>query len=208
MRKRIVPVPLEQFGKGISLLIDVEDATLLLHAFTSTISRTQRTLVDRYRYGAHYRLVAAYFIDNSMYAEDTFRIDCTRKLGIFPLMKCTSAIRQLAYNVVPYQLDEHQQIGVKTSRDCLDAFYVRKHWLWAQCPNAYCAHLCRGDSGSASFILLEAVASQELWNWHAFFGVVGSSNDINVIRQPPLINDLKIGKAPEVPFMANNVDYR
>nr|GEU65581.1 reverse transcriptase domain-containing protein [Tanacetum cinerariifolium] len=96
--------------------------------------------VDRDYYGAHYCLVAAYFGDNSMYAEDTFRK--------------------------------------------------------------------RGDSGSASFILLEAVALQELWNWHAFFDVAGSSNDINVIRQSPLINDLKIEKEQEVPFVANNVDYR
>lgn len=38
-------------------------------------------------------------------------------------------------------------------------------------------------------IMLEAVASQDLWIWHAFFGVAGSNNDINVLNQSPLFNN-------------------
>ena len=30
-------------------------------------------------------------------------------------------------------------------------------------------------------IILEVVASQDLWIWHAFFGLPGSLNDINVL---------------------------
>ncbi|GKA41416.1 ALP1-like protein [Tanacetum coccineum] len=56
--------------------------------------------------------------------------------------------------------------------------------------------------------MLEAVASQDLWIWHAFFGVAGSNNDVNVLRQSPVLNDLKVGKAPEVPFVANDVTYK
>jgi len=35
-------------------------------------------------------------------------------------------------------------------------------------------------------IMLEAVASYDLWVWHAFFGAAGSNNDINVLDQSPL----------------------
>ncbi|GJR69772.1 ALP1-like protein [Tanacetum coccineum] len=49
---------------------------------------------------------------------------------------------------------------------------------------------------------------QDLWIWHAFFGVAGSNNDVNVLRQFPVLNDLKVGKAPEVPFVANDVTYK
>nr|GEW19370.1 protein ALP1-like isoform X1 [Tanacetum cinerariifolium] len=63
------------------------------------------------------------------------------------------------------------------------------------------------DHGSNPFILLEAVASQDLWIWHAFFGVAGSNNDINILYQSPLFNDLKTGRAPEIPFVANGVSY-
>ncbi|GJV49668.1 WAT1-related protein isoform X1 [Tanacetum coccineum] len=39
-------------------------------------------------------------------------------------------------------------------------------------------------------------------------GFPGSNNDINVICQSPLLNDLKVRKAPKVPFLANDVNYR
>ncbi|GKB15006.1 WAT1-related protein isoform X1 [Tanacetum coccineum] len=48
--------------------------------------------------------------------------DAVGKAGIFSLVKCTSAIRQLAYAAVPDSLDEYLQIGEKTSRDCLMHF--------------------------------------------------------------------------------------
>ncbi|GKD84892.1 WAT1-related protein isoform X1 [Tanacetum coccineum] len=48
--------------------------------------------------------------------------DAVGKAGISALMKCTSAIRQLAYAAVPDSLDEYLQIGEKTSCDCLMHF--------------------------------------------------------------------------------------
>ncbi|GKA59836.1 putative nuclease HARBI1 isoform X2 [Tanacetum coccineum] len=48
--------------------------------------------------------------------------DAVGKAGISALVKCTSAIRQLAYAVVPDSLDEYLQISEKTSRDCLMHF--------------------------------------------------------------------------------------
>ncbi|GJY43207.1 ALP1-like protein [Tanacetum coccineum] len=40
-----------------------------------------------------------------------------------------------------------------------------------------------------------------------FFGVVGSNNDINVIHRSLLLSDLKLGKAPDITFVANDVTY-
>ncbi|GJU29894.1 ALP1-like protein [Tanacetum coccineum] len=34
------------------------------------------------------------------------------------------------------------------------------------------------------------------------------NNDVNVLRQSPLFNDLKVGKASDVPFVANKVPYK
>ena len=53
-------------------------------------------------------------------------------------------------------------------------------------------------------LILEAVAaSHDLWIWHAFFGVPGSNNDINVLNQSTVfINELK-GQAPRVQYMVN-----
>ncbi|GJR58606.1 ALP1-like protein isoform X1 [Tanacetum coccineum] len=49
-------------------------------------------------------------------------IDCNRKEGISGLLKCTSSIRQLAYNVHSEFLDEYMQISERTSRTALDHF--------------------------------------------------------------------------------------
>ncbi|GJW50283.1 ALP1-like protein [Tanacetum coccineum] len=140
-------------------------------------------------------------------------------------MKCTSAIRQLAYRSVPDTLDEYLQMGATTARKSLQIFckvimnfyseeFLRKptytdmeklnachdekhgfpgmlesiyctHWPWANCPVAYIAQFSRGDHGPDPFILLEAIATNDLWIWHAFFR-----------------------RAPDVPFVANNVPYK
>ncbi|GKA48000.1 ALP1-like protein [Tanacetum coccineum] len=73
--------------------------------------------------------------------------------------------------------------------------------------NNFDSQYVRRDHGPNPFILLEAVASQDLWIWHAFFGVAGSNNDINVLYQSTLFNDLKTGRAPEIPFVPNGVTY-
>ncbi|GKA02284.1 ALP1-like protein isoform X1 [Tanacetum coccineum] len=106
-------------------------------------------------------------------------IDCTGKEGISPLLNCTSAICQLTYNINADFLDEYLQIWQYVGR----------------------------DHGPNPFILLEVVESQDLWIWHAFFGLARPNNEINVVYQSSLFNDLKTGRAPEIPFVANDVTY-
>ncbi|GJX87989.1 ALP1-like protein [Tanacetum coccineum] len=63
--------------------------------------------------------------------------------------------------------------------------------------------------GGQPFICLKPLRSQDLWIWHPFLGVAcaGSNNDINVLYQSPIFNNLKTGRAPEIPFVANGVTY-
>ncbi|GKA76319.1 ALP1-like protein [Tanacetum coccineum] len=56
--------------------------------------------------------------------------------------------------------------------------------------------------------MLEAVASQDLWIWHAFYGMAGANNDINVLDNSPLFDDLLDDLAPVVPYVVNGVQYR
>ncbi|GJY05840.1 ALP1-like protein [Tanacetum coccineum] len=213
-------------------------------AETTATHSLSRNSITRYRAGAHERLVAAYFTDSPMYNEkrfrQTFRMarplfnqivnavtthfayfqcnpDCAGREGISSLIKCTSAIRQLAYDIYGpeflrkptvtdveklyrYHEEKHGFPGMLGSLDCTD-------WEWFGCPYAFKGQYVRRDHGSNPFILLEAVASHDLWIWHAFFGVAGSNNDINVLYQSPIFNDLKSGRAPEILFVANGVNY-
>src|SRR6266498_1960609 len=79
--------------------------------------------------------------------------------------------------------------GMLGSLDCM-------HWKWKNYPSAwqgmYSGHLHERT------IILEAVDSQDLWIWHAFFGFPGSLNDINVLHHFSLFAKLAEGEAPEV----------
>ncbi|CAN1298896.1 hypothetical protein LINPERPRIM_LOCUS23989, partial [Linum perenne] len=95
-------------------------------------------------------------------------------------------LRKPNSNDVQRLLQLHSEVhgfpGMLGSIDCM-------HWPWKNCPVAWKGQFTRGDQGVPT-IMLEAVASQDLWIWHAFFGVAGSNNDINVLNQSPLFNDV------------------
>ncbi|GJR39912.1 ALP1-like protein [Tanacetum coccineum] len=54
-------------------------------------------------------------------------------------------------------------------------------------------------------IMLEVVASQDLWIWHAFFGMPGANNDINVLDNSSLFDDLLNDTTPVLPYEVNGV---
>ncbi|GKD23472.1 ALP1-like protein [Tanacetum coccineum] len=56
--------------------------------------------------------------------------------------------------------------------------------------------------------MLEDVASQDLWIWHAFYGMTGANNDFNVLDNSPLFDDLLDDLAHVVPYVVNGVQYR
>ncbi|GKA38153.1 ALP1-like protein [Tanacetum coccineum] len=174
------------------------------------------------------------------------RPDATGRMSLSVIMKCTAAIRQLAYGTTPDAFDEYLQMSERTARDCLTHFnkciislymaeYLRKptledveniynkhltthgfpgmlgsidcmHWEWKNYPVSWQGQYGRGDKKYPT-IMLEAVASQDLWIWHAFFGVAGANNDINVLDNSPLFDDLLDDKAPVAPYVVNGVGF-
>uniref|UniRef100_A0A0D3ACM1 Myb-like domain-containing protein n=1 Tax=Brassica oleracea var. oleracea TaxID=109376 RepID=A0A0D3ACM1_BRAOL len=88
--------------------------------------------------------------------------------------------------------------GMIGSIDCM-------HWEWKNCPTAWKGQYSRG-SGKPT-IVLEAVASYDLWIWHAFFGPPGTLNDINVLDRSPVFDDIIKGHAPAVTYYVNGREY-
>ncbi|XP_062147824.1 uncharacterized protein LOC133856792 [Alnus glutinosa] len=79
------------------------------------------------------------------------------------------------------------------------------HWKWKNCPTSwqgmYSGHIHEPT------IILEAVASYDLWIWHPFFGLPGSHDGINVLDRSLLFSYLAQGRAPPVNYTINNHNY-
>ncbi|XP_009120498.3 protein ALP1-like [Brassica rapa] len=88
--------------------------------------------------------------------------------------------------------------GMIGSIDCM-------HWEWKNCPAAWKGMYSRGTDKPT--IVLEAVAGQDLWIWHAFFGAPGTMNDLNILDRSPVFEEIINGNAPEVHFHVNGREY-
>ena len=89
-------------------------------------------------------------------------------------------------------------LGMIGSIDCM-------HWEWENCPPGW-KGMYQGRSRMVT-VILEAVASRDLWIWHAFFGTPGSCNDINVLQRSPVFDTILNGRASQVQFNVNGNTY-
>nr|XP_043616399.1 uncharacterized protein LOC122588357 [Erigeron canadensis] len=135
--------------------------------------------------------------------------------GFSAIQKCTCALRQLAYGNLADNCDEGLSFSTRTARECLDNFCIAIKYLYGEqylrSPTSHDVARLRGQYHRGDHerptIILEAVASYDLWFWHAYFGVAGSNNDINVLRQLPLFILEVNGKSPEYDFTVNGHRY-
>nr|XP_043633271.1 protein ALP1-like [Erigeron canadensis] len=94
----------------------------------------------------------------------------------------------------------HHLPGMLGSLDCT-------HVEWRYCPRSLKGQYTRGDH-KVPTIMIEVVASQDLWIWHSFFGPPGSNNDINVLNQSPLYDTVRNGTAPNSSFIVRGRYYK
>ncbi|GKA76903.1 ALP1-like protein isoform X1 [Tanacetum coccineum] len=149
------------------------------------------------------------------------RLDAVGRKSIGPILKCTSAIRQLAYGTAPDAFDEYLQIAARTSRECLDNFTKCIHVLYnhkfLRRPNAtdiektYKLHEEKhGLSG-----MLGSIDCMH-WDWkncpkslHGQFKRRDHKYPtLIVLYGSPLFDDEIADIAPECPFIVNGHTYR
>nr|XP_043625761.1 uncharacterized protein LOC122597201 [Erigeron canadensis] len=179
----------------------------------------RRVPVDHNRIEAHVRLMHDYFDDQPRYNARLFRkrfrktknlflrividlearypyfqmrYDKAGRRGLAGVQKCTYAIRHLACGVNSDFLDN--MIG---SIYCM-------HWPWEMCPVAWRCTYTSGHVGRPPLIL-QAVASNDLWIWNAYFGQQGSHIDINVFEASSILEEIINGLAPSGKSLIANV---
>ena len=86
--------------------------------------------------------------------------------------------------------------GMLGSIDCM-------HWKWKNCPKAWAGMFKGKESGPT--IVLQVVADTTLRIWHQYFGMPGSSNDINVLERSDLLHSLLNGRCPRVHHSVRSV---
>ncbi|KAL7585920.1 hypothetical protein Lser_V15G45129 [Lactuca serriola] len=104
-----------------------------------------------------------------------------------------AALGQLAYDIATDTSDEYLKFSERTE--------------WTNCPNVWRCQFTRGDHVVPS-VILEVVISNDLWFWHAFFGMARSNNDLNVLQASSIFDDILQGKAPEMPYVVNGNEYK
>ncbi|XP_057446187.1 uncharacterized protein LOC130738259, partial [Lotus japonicus] len=147
--------------------------------------------------------VAADAVDEYIKIEGTTTLECLRRI-------CKGIIRlyEQLYLRAPTQDDLQRMLHVSEMRgfpgmigsiDCM-------HWEWKNCPKAWEGQFARGDKRTTT-VILEVVASHDLWIWHAFFGCPRTLNDINVLDWSPVFDDVEQGKALNVNLFVNQRPY-
>uniref|UniRef100_A0A0D3BVZ2 DDE Tnp4 domain-containing protein n=1 Tax=Brassica oleracea var. oleracea TaxID=109376 RepID=A0A0D3BVZ2_BRAOL len=199
-----------------------------------TNKQKKRAYVERNREAGHNRLRTDYISENPSFPEILLRrrfrmnnqlfvcllmdaadaVDEYLRLGESTALSClsnfTDSVIQLfgeEYQRRPTPEDLQRLLDIGEMRgfpgmigsiDCM-------HWEWKNCPTAWKGQYTRG-SGKPTLVL-EAVASQDLWIWHAYLGSPGTLNDINVLDRSPVFDDIYQGRAPRVTYMVNGHQY-
>ncbi|XP_074290335.1 uncharacterized protein LOC141617065 [Silene latifolia] len=197
--------------------------------------RRRRRNIERNREEGHNQLYNDYFMD-PVYPEDLFRrrfrmhkhlfmrivnaISANDhffqqrpggngRLSFSTLQRCTTALRVLAYGTSTDSVDEYLRMSDTSVRDSLKSFVEGSidcmHWEWKNCPTGWAGQYS-GRSGKPT-VVLEVVASYDLWIWHALLSTPGSLNDINVLQRSPLFDEVLEESAPTVNYTVNGTKY-
>jgi hypothetical protein len=72
---------------------------------------------------------------------------------------------------------------------------------------SYCVAWNVQGEGKKASIVIEAVASQDLWIWQSYIGTPGSNNDINIVNKSPLVTNWLRGRARQYSFTVGDAEY-
>jgi hypothetical protein len=131
----------------------------------------------------------------------------TSMLSLKRFVRAIRAIYESTYLRQPTREDLEKQVAINIERGWAGMFASLEcmHYEWKNCPTAWQGTF--QDREGKKSIILEAIADQSLWIWHAFFGLHGENNDINVLDRSPLIANFSEGHGQDMSFEVNGHMY-
>nr|XP_043611895.1 uncharacterized protein LOC122583568 [Erigeron canadensis] len=183
-----------------------------------------RVHIPRDRLGAGQQLLNDYFVENAKYPPYSLRWRFRMVKELFMrIANDITSFSPVGDEPVPRHFIELEEYLRRPTTDNIQRFYQKHahlrgfpgmlgsidcmHWPWKRCPKAWQGQFTRGDKGVPT-IMLEVVASYNLWIWHAFFGMAGLNNDINILNQSHLFREIIEDTTPDTSFMVNGTDYQ
>jgi hypothetical protein len=88
--------------------------------------------------------------------------------------------------------------GIFRFLDCM-------HYEWKTWPTGWAGQYL--DKDHLKTIILEAICTYDLWIWHAFFGMSGTNNNINVLDNSLVLPDYLSSEAKDLSFNVNGQYY-
>ncbi|XP_020266595.1 uncharacterized protein LOC109842094 [Asparagus officinalis] len=140
------------------------------------------------------------------------RSDGLGRMRLSSLQKVTAVFRMLAYGLPADATDEYIKIGESKATESMIKFYlamgeiVAERYLRTPNANDIARLLYIGRNGSPT-IILETIADYDLWIWHAYFGMSGTNNDINVLESSNFFSNLAQGTAPPAHYVIQGKEY-
>jgi hypothetical protein len=122
-------------------------------------------------------------------------------------VKAIRAVFEVTFLRQPTRDDLVRQMGINAEWGFPGMFASidRMHWVWKNCPVPWAGQF--QDKDKEKSLILEAIADKSLWIWHAFFGMPGSNNDVNVLDRSPFVNNMLHGPSHDLSFVVNGKQY-
>ncbi|XP_019238012.1 PREDICTED: uncharacterized protein LOC109218136 [Nicotiana attenuata] len=172
------------------------DSNLILDYFSYNPRFSDRQFHRRYRMSHNLFLR----IVDEVKGHDMYFVQQANAMGRFglsTLQKITAVFRMLAYGLPADATDEYVKIGESTAFESLKRFCravvedFGEQYLRSPTPNDV-AGFCTPVVVDPQQLFLK-LADYDLWIWHAYFGIPGTNNDINVSESSQLFSDLAAG---------------
>jgi hypothetical protein len=146
--------------------------------------------------------VPAYAMDDYVHVDESTALKCLRRFVVVVV-----EVFEPQYLRLPNEEDIAKLLAIGSSKGFpgMLGSIDYMHWGWKNCSTVW--HGIYQRHKKEPTIILEAVASKDLWIWHAFFGMPDSHNDINVLQRSPIVARLAEGQGPQVSYKINGNDY-